>query len=90
MPEISRFFGIVIAMFKETGGRHNLPHFHVRYQEHKATYGIDPVELLAGSLPKRQQRFVEAWAELHQPELSKDWELLESGVLPNPVNPLQP
>ena len=66
MPELSRFFGIIIRMYMETGGEHHVPHFHAYYQEEIAVYGIDPVELIAGSLSKRQQRMVEAWAELHQ------------------------
>ena len=89
MPEISRFFGIVIGMFWELNLKHHLPHFHARYQGHKASFGLDPIELLAGSLPIRQQRLVEAWAELHQEELMKDWELLISGENPNPIRPLQ-
>ncbi len=89
MPEISRFFGIVITMFKEIGGRHNLPHFHARYAGKQASFSIDPVELIAGSLPRKEQRFVEAWAELHREELNKNWESLEKGVLPAPIQPLQ-
>ena len=69
MPEISRFFGIVIRMFVEAGGAHHLPHFHAYYQERVGIYGIDPIELIAGSLPKRQERLVLAWAELHREEL---------------------
>ena len=46
------------------------------YQDDVAVFSLDPVELIAGLLPRRQQRFVEAWAELHQQELLNDWELL--------------
>ncbi len=76
-------------MFPEKGERHHLPHFHARYLEHKATYGINPVELLAGSLPPRQRRFVEAWAELHQDELLSDWKALTKGSSPLPIDPLE-
>ena len=69
MPEISRFFGIIIRMYAEAGGPHHRPHFHAYYQEEIAIYGIDSVDLIAGSLPRPQQRFVEAWAELHRQEL---------------------
>ena len=89
MPAISRFFGMVIGMFAEFGGQHHLPHFHVRHQEHKAVFGIQPVELLAGHLPQRQRRMVEAWAEIHQHELLEDWRLLSHGSLPNPIEPLK-
>ena len=66
MPELSRFFGIIIRMFTEVGGKHHLPHFHAYWQDEDAVIGIDPVDLIAGSLPTRQRRLVEAWAELHQ------------------------
>ena len=89
MPEISRFFGIVIGMFWEANAPHHQPHFHVRYQEHRASFSIDPIELLAGSLPRRQQRLVEAWAELHADELKKNWDLLIHDNNPKPIIPLQ-
>lgn len=79
MPEISRFFGIVITMYWEAGVAHQTPHFHVRYENYRAVYGIDPVVQLAGALPIRQQRFVEAWAELHQDELASNWQLAQQG-----------
>ena len=72
MPEISRFFGIIIRMFMEAGGPHHGPHFHAYYQEDVGIFSVDPIELIAGSLPKRQRRLVEAWGELHQPELAAD------------------
>ena len=59
-------------MFVEVQASHHTPHVHAYYQEHVAVYGIEPVEILAGSLPKRQQRLVEAWIELHQSELLTD------------------
>ncbi|MGH8547215.1 MAG: DUF4160 domain-containing protein [Methylococcales bacterium] len=49
--------------------------------------GLDPIELIAGSLSKRQGRLVEAWAELHQSELLKDWQLLQEGHKPLPIKP---
>lgn len=89
MPELSRFFGIVIRMFMEAGTQHHVPHFHAFYQDEVAVYGINPVELITVSLPRRQQRLVEAWAELHQEELKKDWSLLQIGKLPKPIEPLK-
>lgn len=52
-------------------------------------YSIEPVELIAGSLPRRQQRLVEAWGELHQAELAADWERLQAGQRPVPIEPLR-
>jgi hypothetical protein len=63
-------------MFAEAGTAHHLPHFHAYYDEHVGIYGIDPVGLIGGSLPKRQERLAEAWAELPQAELRADWDLL--------------
>ena len=89
MPEISRFFGIIIRMYWEVNTPHHRPHFHPYYQEDVAVFGTDPVELIAGSLPRRQQRLVEAWAELHEEELRTDWERLQGGRRPLPIDPLR-
>ena len=89
MPELSRFLGIIIRMYVEVGATHHLPHFHAYYQNEAAVIGLDPIELLAGTLPRRQRRFVEAWAELHQAELITDWQLLQSGQTPLPIAPLE-
>jgi Domain of unknown function (DUF4160) len=72
-------FGIIIRMYWEAGERHRTPHFHAYYQENSAIFGIDPIEQLEGAMPKRQVRLVEAWAELHQEELRRDWERLQAG-----------
>ncbi|MCY3013927.1 MAG: DUF4160 domain-containing protein [Planctomycetota bacterium] len=88
MPELSRFFGIIIRMYCEVGP-HHLPHFHAYYGDEEAVFGLDPIELLAGSLPRRQARLVEAWAELRQQELVADWDRLQAGVEPMPIEPLK-
>jgi hypothetical protein len=88
MPELCRFYGIIIRMFSEPTERHHVPHFHAYYQEHVAIFSVEPVELIAGSVPQRQQRLVEAWAELHKHELISDWQLLQSGKKPAPIQPL--
>jgi Domain of unknown function (DUF4160) len=80
---------IIIRMFMEVGGPHHVPHFHAYYQEDVGIFSIDPIELIAGSLPKRQRRLVEAWAELRQAELAADWEQLQQGKTPKPIEPLQ-
>ncbi len=88
MPEISRFFGIIIRMYVEIGTSHNRPHFHAYYDEYVATYAIDRVELIAGQLPQRHQRFVEAWAEMHLEELLQDWNRLQTGKPAFKIDPL--
>ena len=88
MPELSRFYGIIIRMYMEPGTQHHRPHFHAYYQEDVGIYAVDSIEMIAGELPKRQQRMVEAWAELHQLELQQDWERLQSGESPVSIPPL--
>jgi hypothetical protein len=44
MPEISRFFGIIIRMFVEAGGQHHIPHFHAYYQDQVGIYDIGKIE----------------------------------------------
>lgn len=89
MPELSRFLGIVIRMFAEVGAPHHVAHFHAYYQGEVGIFSIDPVGLIAGSLPQRQLRFVEAWAELHQTELQTDWQRLQEGRKAVPIAPLR-
>jgi hypothetical protein len=89
VPELSRFFGIIIRMFAEVGAQHHVPHFHAYYQDEVGIFSVDPVEVIAGSLPRRQQRLVEAWAELRQNELLADWETLQQGRSPHPIEPLK-
>jgi hypothetical protein len=88
MPEISRFFGIIIRMYIEAGGSHHLPHIHAHYQDEVGIYGLDPIERIAGSLPRRQERLVLAWVELHKDELVSNWETLQAGRPPSKINPL--
>jgi hypothetical protein len=52
-------------------------------------YSIDTIELISGSLPRRQHRLVEAWVELHHDELLANWERLQAGQPPRKINPLQ-
>ena len=89
MPELSRFFGIIIRMFAEEDQPHHRAYFHAYYQDHAAVFAVDTVECLGGSVPKAQQRLVEAWAEIHRAELLHDWELLQSGQPPVKIEPLR-
>ncbi len=71
MPEICRFLGIVISMYFD---EHNPPHFHVKYNDHKAAIAIKTMNILDGSLPARVRGLVEEWTEIHQIELLAMWE----------------
>jgi hypothetical protein len=76
-------------MFTEASSPHHVPHFHAYYQGVVGVFSIDPVDLMAGALPPRQRRLVEAWAELHQSELATDWQRLQAGQRPDPIDPLR-
>ena len=89
MPELSRFYGITILMFSEPSECHHAAHFHAYYGEHVAVFSISLIALVIGFIPQRQQRLVEAWAELHEEELLADWQLLQQGRRPSPITPLQ-
>ena len=54
-----------------------------------AVIGLDPIEMIAGSLPRRLQRLVVAWAEMHQTEWIADWQRLQGGQAPLPIAPLE-
>ncbi len=88
MPEIARFLGIIIRMYVEIGAPHQRPHLHAYYQDDVGVYSVDSIELIGGFLPRRQKRFVEAWAELHQDELRDNWERLQAGQPPLKIDPL--
>jgi hypothetical protein len=86
MPEISRFFGIVIRMFY---AEHGVPHFHARYGRKVVSVRIDRLSVLSGSLPPRALGMVLEWAALHQAELQANWERLRAARRPRPIAPLQ-
>ena len=69
--------------------QHHMPHLHAYYQDAAVTYRIDTGEILAGALPRRQQRLVEAWIELYRDELLNDWERVNSGEPIQKIPPLK-
>lgn len=88
LPEISRFYGIVVRMYPEVGEPHHVPHFHAYFQGQSAVYGIQPVVLMTGFVPLKQARLVEAWAEIHQSELLGNWLALTEGRRAVSIEPL--
>jgi hypothetical protein len=87
MPTISMFYGIIIRMYFAPG-EHNPPHFHAYYNEYKASFSLDSLEIIDGELPRKQKRLVQAWAELHIDELKADWTLAISGEPVFKIDPL--
>ena len=86
MPEISRFFGVVIRMYFLD---HDPPHFHASYAEFEAHVRIQPIGLLSGNLPPRALALVVEWAKLHQRELQENWRRLHSDESPMKIPPLE-
>ena len=86
MPELSRFYGIVIKMLFSDTSQHHKPHIHVFYNEFEAAVGIDG-ELLAGSLPAKQLKLVLAWAAIHEDELYAAW---NKAVRNEPFDKIEP
>jgi uncharacterized protein DUF4160 len=86
MPEISRFFGIIITMYYSD---HQPPHFHVRYGDHKAQLTIEAISILNGRLPPRVYGLVAEWAMEHQDELRENWQRVQNETPPNKIDPLE-
>jgi hypothetical protein len=85
MPEISRFYGIVVQMYF---GDHLPPHFHARYGGHSAKIGIDALAVIDGSLPARARGLVIEWAALHQQELREAFQKAANLESPGKIDPL--
>ena len=86
MPEVSRFYGIVIKIFYDD---HNPPHFHAEYGEHEALVNITTLAIIGGGLPPRASSMVTEWASLHQQELGAAWEKAKRLQPPGQIQPLQ-
>lgn len=86
MPEISRFFGIVIRMFFED---HNPPHFHAEYGDAEALIDVHNLSVFAGRLSPRAIGLVIEWATLHQGELLDDWRRAQAGRPLQRIDPLE-
>ena len=89
MPEVLDSLELSSACSSRPGGQHHTPHFHAYYQGFLGIYDIENIEHLAGSLPRRQERLVLAWAELHQQELMANWHTLQEGRPPIKIEPLK-
>lgn len=86
MPEISRFLGIIIAMYYN---EHGPPHFHARYGDAQVEIAIETLSVLAGKLPPRAIGLVMEWASRHQEELMVDWELARQQAELRKIDPLE-
>jgi hypothetical protein len=79
MPEVARFYGIVIKVFF---GDHPPPHFHAIYGEFNALVSIESLQIIEGDLPSRAQQLVVEWATLYQQDPLQMWNMQEFRKLP--------
>ena len=86
MPEISRFYGIIISMYYDD---HNPPHFHARYGKDKGVIEIASIRLLEGQLPPRVLGMIVEWTVQHQLELMNNWNAMQDDRPPRKIRPLQ-
>ena len=86
MPEISRFFGIVVTMYYND---HDPPHFHVRYGEKRAIIAIESLKVLDGALPTRALGLVLEWVSMHRDELDANWRLARAKQPLESIAPLE-
>ncbi len=86
MPELSRFYGIVVKMYF---GDHLPPHFHAEYGAQEVLLQIDTLAVIAGRLPPRATGLVMEWASLHQSELREAWEKAKNMQAPGKIEPLR-
>jgi hypothetical protein len=86
MPEISRFFGIVIKMYFDD---HLPPHFHAEYGDDEVLVNINTLATVAGTLPARALGLVTEWALLHRVELEQAWYRAKNLEQPGKIDPLR-
>jgi Domain of unknown function (DUF4160) len=86
MPEISRFYGIIIKMFSD---EHNPPDFHAAQGEDKATFSIETGQMIQGNMSQNKATLVTAWAIIHKEDLMKNWETLAEGSGASKIKPLR-
>lgn len=88
MPVLSMFYGIIVRMYSENGGKHNVPHIHAVYSGNEVVVSIDGI-VLEGSMPNGKMKLLQAWIELHREELYANWELLSAGDPYFKIEPLR-
>ena len=71
MPEIARFYGIIIKIF--FSNEHNPPHFHAVYGEYNGSFSILDLKMIEGDLPIKAQSLIIEWASEHKEEIIDMW-----------------
>ena len=88
MPVLSIFFGIIVRMYREQGGQHNMPHLHAEYSGEEVVVALDGT-VLEGSFPQKKMKLLQAWMEIHRDDLEANWTLLSNGEQFFRIDPLK-
>ena len=88
MPVLSIFYGIIVRMYREQGGKHNMPHIHAEYSGEEIVMALDGT-ILEGSFPKNKLKLLEAWVVIHRDDLEANWKLLSNGEQFFRIDPLK-
>lgn len=88
MPTICMFYGIIVRMFAEKGGKHNLPHIHAAFSGQEVVLDLDG-NILEGDFPKGKMKLLQAWMEIHRDELEANWKLLSENEPAFKIDPLK-
>ncbi len=88
MPEICRFYGLVIKMIFNDQDKHHKPHVHVYYGEYEASVALDG-EVLDGKLPVKQYRMLAGWMAIHEDELYQAWNQAVRNIPFEKIQPLK-
>ena len=90
MPVLSMFFGIIVRMYREQGGKHNMPHIHAEYSGEEVVVALDGTVLEGEkSFPRNKLKMLEVWMEIHREELEANWKLLSNGEQFFRIDPLK-
>lgn len=90
MPVLSIFYGIIVRMYHEQGGKHNIPHIHAEYSGMEIVVALDGT-ILEGEkgFPKNKLKMLEVWMDIHQEDLVANWQLLSNGEQFFRIDPLK-
>ena len=88
MPILCMFYGIIVRMYREIGGKHNMPHIHAEYGGQEVVMSLDG-EIIEGEIPKNKLKLLVAWMEIHKDDLEANWKILQEGEQYYKIEPLR-
>ena len=88
MPVLSTFYGIIVRMYKENDGKHNLPHIHAEYSGDEIVLDFDG-NIIEGHMQRNKLKILVAWVEIHRDDLEANWTLISNGEKFFRIDPLK-